>query len=113
MIDIKKQVTTALSKSGVKVMYELFINDKTKLPVITYLELDNKEGMSGDNLEYSDHLFQIKVWGTDIEVISTIGIDIDYELRLIGFKRERATELIKDGVISKVFDYKAVGYNRN
>lgn len=113
MVDVKELVVATLAKTGKKVMYELFINSKTQLPVITYLELDNKEKLRGTTLEYSEHIYQIKIWSKDIEEISKTAIKVDKEMKAIGFFRDNATELVKDGIIMKVLKYRAVTYDRD
>lgn len=60
MLDVKPQLVTALNKI-LPTYYELFVDSKTPLPCITYLEAGNSDNLTGDTLGYSDITFNVKI----------------------------------------------------
>lgn len=112
MIDVKPMVVAALQEVGLPVYYEMFINTSTPTPCITYLELSNSDTLGGDTLEYSSISMQIKVWATEVSLITEKGIIIDGVMKELGFKREFSTEMSHGGMIQKVLRYRATGFKK-
>lgn len=110
MIDVKKEIVNVLKKLNANFCYELFIDDKCKIPCISYLELDNSEKIGSVDFSYSDLEFQFKVWDYSIENVSKLSNDLDLELKKIGFKRTFATEIIDKKMVIKILRYVATGY---
>lgn len=111
MVDVKKEVVQALSKTNIPISYELFI-DETKIPCISYVEVYNADRLTGDSLEYSDVAFQVTLWTKDIEESINISSIIDTELKALGFKRRSCNEFINGSVIQKIFRYEAIIFKK-
>lgn len=111
MIDVKELIVQELSVIGIPVNYELFVSEGLEVPSISYLELTNVNQLQGDTLEYDTVNYQIKLWSSDIEYLSTTSITISEIMRELGFKREFAQEVTSNGIISKVFRFRAITTN--
>lgn len=111
MVDIKKEVVQALNKTNIPVNYELFI-DETKIPCISYVEVNNADRLTGSSLEYSDIAFQITLWTRDVAEAAKAATIIDSELKALGFKRRSCNEFIQGSIIQKIFRYEAIGFKK-
>lgn len=109
MIDYHNRMVSALSNI-LPVHYEMALTSKTKTPCISWMESNNYADVSGNTLGYSRISYQIKVWGNDLELIQGYALDVDKELRELGFKRTSARELydINSTMIQKVMHYEAL-----
>lgn len=112
MIDIKPTVVSALQGIGIGVYYEMFIDDKTPIPCITYRENNNADLLVGDTLEYSDISFIIKVWTRSVEEAARYSSAIDAALKPLGFTRTFSDELVADNIIQRILRYSAIGYKK-
>lgn len=98
MIDTMPQIKQALGASGLEVYHEHFVDNKTKLPCITYLEYDNNTLAQGDTLAYSNLVYHIKVWGQDLRTLTSYAAKVDDIMRKLGFTRKNQVELWLDGI---------------
>ena len=53
MIDYHKNLKSALQTIGIGVHYEMALTSKTKVPCISYMEINNYVSTYGDKLSYS------------------------------------------------------------
>lgn len=105
MVDTNKEIVSALSSLGLKVYHEYFVNSKTEIPCITYLEYDNNSLVEGDTLGFSNVIYHIKIWGNTISTINEYAIKIDEIMRDLGFKRTNTTDLWLDNVGQRQLKY--------
>ena len=110
MIDANKDIVKALSKI-LPTYYEMVLHSGIETPCISYMELNNSVQANGDTLGYSSIQFQIKVWGTDIEIIQKKALLIDNALRQLGWRRISTNELYdnQSSMIQKMMTYQALG----
>lgn len=112
MIDCNKDLKKVLEKTGLKVYCESFVDSQTKTPCITYLEANNADRVTGDNLSYSDLRFTVKVWGGKKETLMKYACIIDGYMKQEGFKRTMCEEIWLDGQGQKIMAYEAIGIER-
>ena len=110
MIDLKPTVYKELCSIGLPCFYELFVTKDTKLPCITYLEMENITDEDGTTIGYSTIRFSIKIWAKDVKTIAQNSILIDKVMRNLGFTRVTTNELWLDGIGQRqlVYSCKAV-----
>lgn len=110
MIDANKDIVKALTKI-LPTYYEMVLHSGIETPCISYMELNNSVQANGDTLGYSTIQFQIKVWGTDIEIIQKKALLIDKALRPLGWRRISTNELYdnQSSMIQKIMTYQALG----
>lgn len=111
MIDVKIDVVTALEGLGYQTYYEAFIGSDVAIPALSYMEVSDVDDKVGDTIEYSDKIFQIKIWSKRVSEISTMATAIDAEMKTLGFRRIFADEFPVDGIINKVLRYRAKAKN--
>lgn len=109
MINYHAELVKALNKV-LPTHYEMTLTSKTKTPCISYMELNNYVSESGDTLGYSRLVYQVKVWGNDIESIQKYAMQIDAVLRPLGFKRTAVNELYDNNstMIQKIMTFEAL-----
>jgi hypothetical protein len=108
MFDYSTQLVTAL-KSVLPTYHELALISGLKTPCISYSELNNYVEANGDTLGYSKITYQVKVWGTDMELIQKYAVRIDGVLRPLGFTRTSTNELYdrNSAMIQKILTFEA------
>ena len=111
MIDYNKQLVATL-KTILPTYYELALVSGTQTPCISYSEINNYVDVNGDTLGYSKITYQVKVWGTDIEVLQKYAVQIDSALRKLGFTRISTGELYdrNSAMIQKIMTFEATAY---
>ena len=111
MIDYHKDLVGALNKV-LPTHYEMTLTSKTKTPCISYMETNNYSAPSGDTVGYSRITYQVKVWGTNIELIQKYAKEVDAVLRPLGFTRIASGELYDNAssMIQKIMTYEALAY---
>lgn len=107
MIDTRKEIVTALRTSGLDVYFENFVNSKTELPCITYVEYDNSSLIDGETLGYSTIIYHVKVWSKDMIDLSKYSAKVDEIMRGLGFTRKNTVELWLDGIGQRQMKYEA------
>lgn len=109
MIDYHSKLVSAL-KTVLPTHYEMALTSKTKVPCISYMELNNYVDVSGDTLGYSRLRYQVKVWGHDISELQKYALLIDKVLRPLGFTRVASGELYDNNstMIQKILTYEAL-----
>lgn len=111
MIDIKKQLVSALkAATSLPVYYELLYKPG-EIPAITYIEVDDADLYLGDNRNYSTLRYEIKVWGTSLDQVIYDSLAIDAAMKTAGWSRYTAFETNDNTTIIKVLRYVAIGYN--
>lgn len=113
MIDYKPTLVESLRTLGLPVYYEVFVDSETEVPCITYYEMDNTSFKEGDTLRYSRLAFSIKIWGKDLETLSTYSIQIDAVMKVLGFTRTNTVELWLDGIGQRQLKYSALAQETN
>ena len=108
MIDYHTSIVSAL-ETILPTHYELILHSGIQTPCISYMELNNHTEESGDTLGYSRLIYQVKVWGNDIEQLQGYALAIDNKLRPMGWKRTASGELydINSTMIQKILTYEA------
>ena len=109
MINYHAELVKALNKV-LPTHYEMTLTSKTKTPCISYMELNNYVSANGDTLGYSRIVYQVKVWGNDIESIQKYALQVDAVLRPLGFKRTAVNELYDNNstMIQKIMTFEAL-----
>jgi hypothetical protein len=109
MIDYHKDLVTAL-KTILPTHYEMTLTSGTKVPCISYMEIDNAVAANGDTLGYSRLQYQIKVWANDIAVIQQYAMEVDKVLRPLGWTRVGSNEMYdnQSTMIQKIMTYEAL-----
>ena len=89
--------------------YELVLHRGLATPCISYMEIDNVAEEEGDTLGYSSIIYQIKIWGNEIDKIQEYALQIDKALRPLGFERTGSRELYdhESTMIQKIMNFKA------
>lgn len=108
MIDVSKEIVSNLN-SILPCYYELFCDEKTVKPCITYMIQDDAQEEAGDTLVYSRIRYTIKLWGDDLSVLVPDSILVDEAMRKLGFKRISTNELTFDTHICKIYVYECRG----
>lgn len=108
MINYTKELVSALNKV-LPTYYEMQLGSKTKVPCISYMELNNYSSTPGETIGYSRITYQVKVWGHEIAVINDYAIQIDAILRPLGFTRVSSGELYDPNstMIQKILTFEA------
>lgn len=86
----------------------MFVDSKTSIPCITYMEVQNAADKEGDTLRYSNLSFSIKVWGKDLQTLSQYANLIDKLMFDKGFKRTNTIELWLDGIGQRQLKFEAL-----
>lgn len=109
MINYHTTLVAAL-KTILPTHFEMNLTKDTATPCISYMELTNADDVTGDTLGYSRIQYQVKVWGTSIEVLQTNAQKIDKALRALGWRRIGATELYdnQSTMMQKILTYEAL-----
>lgn len=109
MVDYHTQLVAALS-SVLPTHYEMTLKSGTKVPCISYMEMNNYSSANGDTLGYSYISYQVKVWANDIATIQKYATQVDAVLRPIGFTRISSGELYDNNstMIQKVMTFEAL-----
>lgn len=111
MNDEHKNLVSALNKV-LPTHYEMALTSKTKTPCISYMELSNYTITEplGASIGYSRVTFQVKVWGHNIADLMRYAVEIDKELRPLGYKRISSGELYDNNstMIQKILTYEAL-----
>lgn len=110
MIDYSPNIVTAL-KTVLPTHYEMKVTSKTPVPCISYMEITNRDTVTGDTIGYSDLVYQVKVWANDKATISKYMVEVDKVMRNLGFKRIGSGELQdkQSTMIQKVLTYQGLG----
>lgn len=108
MLDVRQDIVNSL-KTILPTYYELFCDENTQMPCITYIEDNNSIAASGDTLGYSNISFIIKVWGYTVSDIAGYSLQVDTSMRQLGYKRTSTNEIIVGNQIEKVLYYSALG----
>ena len=109
MIDFHKEIVNALN-TILPTHYEMALTSGTKVPCISYMELNNSATDEGNTIGYSSITYQVKIWAHNIENIQQYATAIDAAMRAIGFKRIGAVELYDNNstMMHKVFTFEAL-----
>lgn len=114
MIDYHKNIVSSLG-AILPTHYEMVLHSGLETPCYSYMELNNSvEGNNGDTLGYSRITYQVKVWGTDIELLQYYAGEADKALRVIGFKRTGSNELYDNNsaMIQKIMTYECLALEK-
>lgn len=107
MYDVKREVVAKLN-AILPTYYELFADNTTKLPCITYQEVNNSSMYEGDTMRYSRSTLSIKLWGTAISDMVAYGKLIDQALLSLGYKRTSYNELTYNSQVCFIYRYEAI-----
>ena len=96
--------------------YERTLKANTKVPCISYMELNNYDSDPVFSLEdkkqlhYSHILYQIKIWGNSIAEIQEYINSVDVVMKRLGFKRISSNEMFDSNstIIQKILVYEAL-----
>lgn len=108
MINYHKELVSALNNI-LPTHYEMALTSNTKIPCISYMELNNASTASGNTREFSRITYQVKVWSNKIGDLQTYAIEIDKALRPLGFTRISSGELYdrNSTMMEKILTYEA------
>lgn len=109
MVDYHKDLRQALL-TVLPTHYEMTLTSKTATPCISYMEVNNYTSANGDTLGYSRITYQVKVWGSDIDLLQKYALQIDRVLRPLGWTRISSGEMYDKNstMIQKILTYEAL-----
>lgn len=109
MIDYSKELVKALNNI-LPTKHELALVSGDKVPCISWQERNNYASTTGNTRGYSTISYTVKVWGFDLEEIQRYALEIDTDLRPLGFKRISSGELydVNSAMIQKILTYEAM-----
>ena len=107
MVATKTEIREALN-TVLPTFYELFVDSTTELPALTYNEIQNLDDRVGDTLGYSRITYRIKLWASSVADIDLYSPQIDEVMRGLGFYRISSYETVRDLVICRSFEYRAL-----
>lgn len=109
MIDYSKNLVSALNQV-LPTYYEMALTKETKVPCISYMEINNYVFTYASNMNYSRITYQVKVWGNKIADLQKYALQIDEVLRPLGFVRISSGELYdnQSTMIQKILTYEAL-----
>lgn len=113
MIDYHTTLVTALN-SILPTHYEMTLTSGTDTPCISYMEISNADAATGSTIGYSTISYQVKVWGTDIDIIQKYALEVDTTLRSLGFKRGSSNEMYdnQSSMIQKIMSYECLALEK-
>lgn len=87
-------------------MYELFVNEQTVVPCVSYVQFSDNATYDGQNLRYYDVSFLVKIYSYRIEELEDLSTEVD---RLLAgkFKRSGGSEFLLGDIIVKNLYYTA------
>lgn len=112
MIDVKQYVVEQLSTTNIPVYYELFVNNSTPIPCITYFEASNSDAALGDTLQFGNSVINIKVWGKDVETLEANASLVDDVMKNIGFTRTTSYHSWLNELGHYFMRYEAITYKK-
>lgn len=96
MINLKPQILKKLKEiSEVEVSY-FYPQDWSKLPAISYYEMDNSMASKADDEEYSSNIaIQIDIWAKSSSKCSELAIEVNKKMEDLDFERTLAVDLFE------------------
>lgn len=110
MIDAKKFLLEKLNTVSAPVVYELFINENTTFPCISYIQAGDDSLYSGDTLNVANISFLIKVYSRTVSELESIAHEVDMALK--GWRRSGGNETVLNNIIIKNLIYTVDGIER-
>lgn len=112
MIDAKLQLLDMLkdirvrdtNDSPIPIVYEFFVDDKTPLPCISYMQSGDMSDYEGDTVRYSTVSFLIKIYSKSMLEVEKISKEVDKILSK-NFKRNGGNEFLLGEIIVRNFNY--------
>ncbi len=111
MVNVKDTIVAELETLSYPVYYEAFLGEDVEIPAISYLEITDVDTLVGTTVEYSEKVFQLKLWSKRISEIDTMAKGIDTIMKDLGFRRIYTNEFPVDGIVNKVMRYRALAKN--
>ena len=114
MIDYHKELVSTLG-AILPTHYEMTLHSGLETPCYSYMEVNNYVyGENGDTLGYCRIVYQVKVWGNDIELLQHYAQEADKALRALGFKRTASGELYDNNstMIQKILTYECLALEK-
>lgn len=85
---VYKKLSELETEGKAKQVCEEGSQDWSKLPCVTYFELQNEPSDHGDDKEYSSALaIKADVWGKTSSEVSKLAIQVVYKMQEIGYER--------------------------
>lgn len=107
MVDFEPIVKEKLD-SILPTYYELFLDDKSIVPCISYQQIENGDLENGNNLGYSRITFRIKVWAKTVRDLTIYANRVDDAMSDIGrFIRIATNDLANGDLLCRIVDYSA------
>lgn len=96
MINLKPQILKKLKEiSDTEVSY-FYPQDWSKLPAISYYEMDNSMASKADDEEYSSNIaIQIDIWSKSSSQCSKLAIQVNEKMEDLEFERTLAVDLFE------------------
>lgn len=109
MINYHCDLVNAL-KTVLPTYYGMTIHSGIDTPCISYIEIDNSDDITGDTIGYSRLQFQISIWGNNIGQLNSYALEVDKQLRNLGWTRISSGELFdnESNMIQKILTYEAL-----
>lgn len=85
---VYKKLKELETENVVKQVCEEGSQDWSKMPCVTYMELDNSEASGADDEEYSSALaIKADAWGNSSSEVSKIAIQVVNKMKQLGYRR--------------------------
>ncbi len=85
---VYKKLSELQTEGEAKQVCEEGSQDWSKLPCVTYFEIQNEPSDHGDDKEYSSALaIKADVWGKTSSEVSKLAIQVVYKMQEIGYER--------------------------
>lgn len=105
MINYNKELAAQLN-TILPTHYELFVDDETAIPCLTYQKINDYANEEGNSIRYSTITYRIKLWTDKLSDIDTYGSSLDELMFNLGFKRTSYNELwFGKSKVSAIFTY--------
>lgn len=109
MVDYHTEFVNAL-KEVLPTHYELILTSGTKVPCISYMEINNYETNKGDTVGYSRLAYQVKIWGHELAELQKYATQLDKVLHSLGWHRTSSGNLgdPNSTMIQRIMTYEAL-----
>lgn len=106
MKDYSTQLVTKLN-TVLPCIYELFLDNSSDIPCISYQQTNNNELATGNTQGWSYISYRIKIWATSIADLTTYSIQIDDKMNELGeFIRTQCVDMtLNNNLVCRVMDY--------
>lgn len=111
MFSTKATIVTELAKV-LPCYYEQVVDSSYELPLITYMEMNNRETSTSHEMGYSSVTYRIKLWADTVSDIETYSEQIDEKMRGLYFTRTNSSEMCIGSQLCRILDYRGLIFEK-